>query len=291
MSDMQQRIEALYRSDVRGSVLLIVCLWATILFVLFMTWPYIPDSGIKVVVAIAAAAVLIFNTAAILAMVNHYKEDKDFIYGLDIKNADAIAQPQVLRGEDMARYTPPEQSKAGQVFDIVVVVVAIFVALWLPLKLGLAGAAKSIDKIDATTWEALGQNATMASIWEKLGYTPETAHDIIQNRFHYIIDWPTLIIMAVGADRLFRLPVPRLRSRIPRSHQRKIRRQVSISRGARIMWIALSYACLGHLGRARAVDALRLVQDRHDLFRRGADLVARRRARSRRRRAPDLSGD
>ena len=98
MSDMQQRIEALYRSDVRGSALLIVCLWATILFVLFMTWPYIPDSGIKVVVAIAAAAVLIFNTAAILAMVNHYKDDKEFIYGLDIKHADASAQPQVLRG-------------------------------------------------------------------------------------------------------------------------------------------------------------------------------------------------
>ena len=94
MSDMQQRIEALYRSDVRGSVLLIVCLWATILFVLLMTWPYIPDSGIKVVVAIAAAAVLVFNTAAILAMINHYKEDKDFIYGLDIKNADAARNRQ-----------------------------------------------------------------------------------------------------------------------------------------------------------------------------------------------------
>ena len=89
MSDLQQRIEALYRSDVRGSIVLIVCLWATVLFVLFMTWPYIPDQGIKVVVAIAALAVLVFNTAAILAMVSHYKEDKQFIYGLDIKHADA----------------------------------------------------------------------------------------------------------------------------------------------------------------------------------------------------------
>ena len=97
----------------------------------------------------------------------------------------------------MSRYIPPEQSKAGQILDIAVVVVAIFVALWLPLKLGFAGAAKSIDVLDAKTCEALGQNATMASIWEKLGYTPETAHDIIQNRFHYIIDWPTLIIMAI----------------------------------------------------------------------------------------------
>ena len=90
MSDMQQRIEALYRSDVRGSIVLIVCLWAAVLFVLVMTWPYIPDQGIKVVVTVAAAAVLVFNTAAILAMVNHYKEDKEFIYGLDIKNADAF---------------------------------------------------------------------------------------------------------------------------------------------------------------------------------------------------------
>ena len=52
----------------------------------------------------------------------------------------------------MSRYTPPEQSKAGQVFDIAVVVVAIFVALWLQLKLGLAGAAKSIDALDVKTW-------------------------------------------------------------------------------------------------------------------------------------------
>lgn len=96
----------------------------------------------------------------------------------------------------MARYTPPVQSKAAQVIDIVFVVIAIFVALWLPLKLGLAGAAKAIDVIEAPTWETLKQNSTMSSIWEKLGYTPETAHDIIQNRFHYIIDWPTLIIMA-----------------------------------------------------------------------------------------------
>lgn len=96
----------------------------------------------------------------------------------------------------MARYSPPEQSKSAQVIDIVFVVVAIFVALWLPLKLGLAGAAKAIDKLDVVSWEALQQNATMAGIWEKLGYTPETAHDIIQNRFHYIIDWPTLLVMA-----------------------------------------------------------------------------------------------
>lgn len=97
----------------------------------------------------------------------------------------------------MAKYIPPEQPKAMQFADVIFLLVAIFAALWLPLWLGLAGAAKAIDKIDNPTWEALKQNATMASIWEKLGYTPVTAHDIIQNRFHYNIDWLALIVMAV----------------------------------------------------------------------------------------------
>lgn len=97
----------------------------------------------------------------------------------------------------MARYQPPEQSKAMQIVDIVFLVVAIFLALWLPLKMGWAGASKSIDKIEAPTWEALGQNPTMVAAWEKLGYTAETAHDVIQNRFHYAIDWLELLVMAV----------------------------------------------------------------------------------------------
>lgn len=96
----------------------------------------------------------------------------------------------------MARYNPPEQSKAMQFVDVAFLVLAIFGALWLPLKLGLAGAAKEIVKIENPTWELLNQNPTMVAAWEKLGYTPEAAHDIIQNRFLYNIDWFSLILMA-----------------------------------------------------------------------------------------------
>ncbi len=80
----------MYRGDRRGAWVLIAVLWIAILFVLFMTWPYIPDGTVRVIVAIGAAAILIFNTAAIAAMVKHYEEDKDFIYGLDIKHLDAM---------------------------------------------------------------------------------------------------------------------------------------------------------------------------------------------------------
>ncbi|MFO1173309.1 MAG: hypothetical protein U1E49_20360 [Hyphomicrobiaceae bacterium] len=109
----------------------------------------------------------------------------------------------------MARYQPPQQSAAMQFVDIVFLVIAIFVALWLPLKMGLAGAAKEdLPVIENATWEQLGQTPAQAAQWEKLGYAascpanpPEgspacvNAQDIIQKRFNYTIDWLSLAVM------------------------------------------------------------------------------------------------
>jgi hypothetical protein len=97
----------------------------------------------------------------------------------------------------MARYNPPDQSKALQFVDIVFLLIAIFVALWLPLELGLAGAAKEIDKIDNPTWESLRQTPAQVVQWEKLGYDVAKAHDVIQSHFHYRIDWLELLLMSV----------------------------------------------------------------------------------------------
>ena len=88
MPDLNQRIEAMYRGDVRGAWAFVAVLWIVVLFVLFMSWPHIPDAGVRIVVLVAAAAVLIFNTASIAAMVKNYAADKEFIYGLDIKTLD-----------------------------------------------------------------------------------------------------------------------------------------------------------------------------------------------------------
>ena len=90
MSDLNQRIEAMYQGDKRGAWAFVLALWITVIFVLAMSWPYIPDQGVRIVALIAAAAVLIFNTASIGAMVKHYAEDKEFIYGLDIKHLDEM---------------------------------------------------------------------------------------------------------------------------------------------------------------------------------------------------------
>nr|WP_316656040.1 hypothetical protein [uncultured Gellertiella sp.] len=91
-TDLDQRIEAMYRRDVLGARLLVLVLWIAILFVLAFSWPHIPDAGVRAIVAIAAGAVLIFNTASVQAMVRNYREDKHFIYALDIRNLDAMRE-------------------------------------------------------------------------------------------------------------------------------------------------------------------------------------------------------
>jgi predicted PurR-regulated permease PerM len=98
----------------------------------------------------------------------------------------------------MAKYTPPEQSREMQWVDVIFVVVAIFAALWLPLQAGWAGAARSIEKIENPTWEALKQTPAQVEQWVKLGIADAAAaHDIIQNKFDYTIDWLQLVIMTV----------------------------------------------------------------------------------------------
>jgi hypothetical protein len=95
-------------------------------------------------------------------------------------------------------YKPPKQSFAGQIFDVITLLVLTVGALYLPLYLGLAGAAKTPSPIANPTWEALGQNATEQQQWAALGVTdPAAANDIITARFDYSFSWMALVIMAI----------------------------------------------------------------------------------------------
>jgi hypothetical protein len=89
-AELNQRIEAMYRRDVRAAWAFIVVLWLSVGFVAIATWPMAPDTGSRILLLAAGAAVLIFNTASIGAMVKHYAEDKHFIYGLDIRYLDEM---------------------------------------------------------------------------------------------------------------------------------------------------------------------------------------------------------
>lgn len=96
----------------------------------------------------------------------------------------------------MAHYTPPKQGKASQLIDVIVLVILTVGALFVPLWMGLAGAAKSVaTPVENPTWETLGQTPAQAAQYEALGYTPESAHDLILARFDYSFSISALLVM------------------------------------------------------------------------------------------------
>ncbi|WP_309666120.1 hypothetical protein [Tabrizicola sp.] len=98
----------------------------------------------------------------------------------------------------MAHYIPPRQSKISQLIDVIVLVTLTVGALFVPLKLGMSGAAKAVTTpVENPTWETLGQTPAQAAQYEALGYNPASAHDLILARFDYSFTAGALIAMIV----------------------------------------------------------------------------------------------
>jgi hypothetical protein len=87
--DLKTRIHEMYQRDCWLAWIDVVLLWATVIFVLFAILGIVEDSNIRLAMYVSCAILLVFNTASVYAMTNHLKEDKDYIYGLDIKHLDA----------------------------------------------------------------------------------------------------------------------------------------------------------------------------------------------------------
>ena len=78
----------MHRRDVQIEWAFVIGLWLAVIFVALATWSLAPSSGARMLLLLGGAVVLVFNTAAIMAMLRHYREDRDFMYGLDIKFLD-----------------------------------------------------------------------------------------------------------------------------------------------------------------------------------------------------------
>ena len=82
------RIEKMYSGDRLWSIVARATLWATYIFVLAKVLPLAGTEAVYMTLAAGAGLVLLFNTAAVWAMVSHYGEDKQAIYGLDLHYLD-----------------------------------------------------------------------------------------------------------------------------------------------------------------------------------------------------------
>jgi len=88
MTELDQRITAMHTRDTRLAWAFVVGLWLAMFFVAIATWNLAPNASARLLLLFAGAVVLLFNTAAIMAMLRHYREDREFMYGLDIKFLD-----------------------------------------------------------------------------------------------------------------------------------------------------------------------------------------------------------
>lgn len=98
-------------------------------------------------------------------------------------------------------YSPPNQGLFGQIFDSLFILILVYASLMIPLLLKAEEKAESAVAAVAaaanSTWESLGQNAVQQAQWIKLGYNPEQAAVLINDRFDYTID-PLMLIITIA---------------------------------------------------------------------------------------------
>lgn len=68
----------------------VAVLWAVYGFVFYEISKNASAEGVILALGIAGGLVLLFCTASIVAMISHYAEDKEHIYGLDIHYLDEM---------------------------------------------------------------------------------------------------------------------------------------------------------------------------------------------------------
>jgi ABC-type polysaccharide/polyol phosphate export permease len=86
------RIDKMYGGDWVWSLVALAVLWFTYAFVFWRVMADAGDNDVLLALAVSGAVVLLFNTASIFAMLNHYAHDKEHIYGLDIHYLDEMTK-------------------------------------------------------------------------------------------------------------------------------------------------------------------------------------------------------
>ena len=84
------RIDRMFGGDRNWSLVSLLVLWLTYVFVFWRVMTDAGDNDVMLALAISGGLVLLFNTASIIAMLSHYANDKEHIYGLDLHYLDEM---------------------------------------------------------------------------------------------------------------------------------------------------------------------------------------------------------
>jgi hypothetical protein len=86
------RVDRMFGKDRLWAVVALVAVWLLYTFVFYILMPHLKDETVMAVLLISGGLVMLFNAAAIYAMVKHYSEDRTHIYGLDLHYLDIMKQ-------------------------------------------------------------------------------------------------------------------------------------------------------------------------------------------------------
>ena len=84
------RIQSMFSQDRLWAIGLLIVLWLLYAFVFYEVWPNTGSDNVSLALAISGGLVLLFNSASIIAMIKHYADDKQRIYGLDLHYQDIM---------------------------------------------------------------------------------------------------------------------------------------------------------------------------------------------------------
>lgn len=85
---LERRMERMFGRDRAMSLSMLLGLWLTLGYVYFAVPHGFLATPVGLVLTVAGALVLLFNSASVIAMLRHYREDRDHIYGIDIYHLD-----------------------------------------------------------------------------------------------------------------------------------------------------------------------------------------------------------
>lgn len=91
MGSHESRIDAMYARDKFAAYICVLAVWAVYLFVYWRMYDQFASTGLQWVMLGLGGMVLLLNSAAVVALIRHYREDKAAIYGTDLYYLDRIA--------------------------------------------------------------------------------------------------------------------------------------------------------------------------------------------------------
>jgi hypothetical protein len=82
--DVSAQLEGMLKRDRLMAMGFVAAMLVALPFVLIAVWNDVPSNGIRVVLVVSCAVVLVYNVASIVALVSNYRRDRDFVYRRDV---------------------------------------------------------------------------------------------------------------------------------------------------------------------------------------------------------------